>query len=386
MEKKLIQEINQIRSMMGLSLINEAPGAAGVVDDLIKKMLQVAGKSFDEEIAIGVGKSAKKIKWGELASHIRNYKTLTADNKKLVQDFLKSKAGKSWYKNYKSEVSKITNATQKGMHNRIINKIESDMPSLVGGSVSGTQSAAAGKASTAGSITNKLNSTADNAAIASGKKGLQDLYSIAKEYKNQFPEAFKSKDADAALRNGVKELEGKSFNEARQWIESRLKTIQDNIGKLPPKERKTFSDYAKMIIGYKTHMGDLDVMGSVKGVAGRVVGVAALTGWLYSAYESSVQNPEMSTLGNLTSGAFDQLGQILGGAVQGGKKGFETVKKEVETPAPAPVVTPPGGDTNPANPANPANPEKPNKPDKPSGGEEKPSEPKQDDYRSDDSY
>jgi hypothetical protein len=158
MEKKLIQEINEIRSMMGLSLISEQ-GVVGALDDIAKKMVQVAGKTVDEEIAIGVGKSVKKIKWGELASHMRNYKNLTADNKKLVQDFLKSKAGKSWYANYKSEVSKLTNATQKGMHNRIINKMESDMPSLVGGSVSGTQSAASSKASSAGSISNKSQST-----------------------------------------------------------------------------------------------------------------------------------------------------------------------------------------------------------------------------------
>jgi hypothetical protein len=158
MEKKLIQEINEIRSMMGLSLISEQ-GVVGVLDDIAKKMVQVAGKTVDEEIAIGVGKSVKKIKWGELASHMRNYKNLTADNKKLVQDFLKSKAGKSWYANYKSEVSKLTNATQKGMHNRIINKMESDMPGLVGGSVSGTQSAATSKASSAGSISNKSQST-----------------------------------------------------------------------------------------------------------------------------------------------------------------------------------------------------------------------------------
>lgn len=365
MEKKLITEINQIRKMMGLNLLNEA----GLWADVIGRMLGGATKS---EVELLIGRGLKKILITDIENALTKaasgsamkkgeidiLKALDAEIKKTVNTLgaVNAKGLKGIFEKAANDAIAAGDIAKSKILKKQMKQIDSSLKTTAPstGSITNTTSkttqnaGVTGQAASAGR--SKLNSTADNATIASGKKGLQDLQSIAKEFKQQFPEAFASKDADIALKNAAKELEGKSFNEARQWIESRLSTMQNNIKQLTPKEQKTLRDYMKQIVGIKTHMGELDFGGTIKGIAGRIVGTAALTGWLYSAYESSVQNPEMGVLGNLTSGAFDQVSEILGGAVQGSKKGFEKVKQEVDTPAPdpnvTPVVTPPGGDTN----------------------------------------
>jgi hypothetical protein len=125
MNKKIITEINQIRKMMGLNLINEQPQT---LDNIATKILTVAAKTADEDITIGTGKAAKTIKWGNLVQNIRIYSSLVdgSPEKKLVDRFLKTADGQTFLTNYKNEVVNIGKPgnIQRSMHEKIIKDME----------------------------------------------------------------------------------------------------------------------------------------------------------------------------------------------------------------------------------------------------------------------
>jgi hypothetical protein len=385
MEKKLITEINQIRKMMGLNLLNEA----GPWADVIGRMLGGATKN---EVELMIGRGLKKI----LITDIENALTKAASGsamKKGEIDILKA---------LDAEIKKTGNTlgavNAKGLKG-IFEKAAND--AIAAGDIAKSKilkkqmkqidSSLKTTAPSTGSITNTTSKTTQNAGVSgqaasAGRSKLKDVITSEAEAlkilqdnlkSDKFPKSFKGSKNIASgndiMTRAAQESVGKTQKEAIDALNKSFDELEKSI----PDSQPWFKNFVK------TNLNPIvtDAKGQIRlGATGtkslKTAGVLTAGYFLISfimdygerVSKLSQEHPDVKPWQRMLIAAGEMLGSVTSTTIETGKGAYETGKEEygkLETQQPN---TPPN--TPPNNPPN--NP--PNKEEKKSSGgeEEKP--------------
>lgn len=367
MEKKLLKEINEIRSMMGLSLLTET-----IVDDIGKLFLNVLKKAETETIIIKGFVQPRTVK-EIFETMIKGFDTLPAKEQKAVIKFMGTKEGKVFLTAYEAALAaykkspKFDKATFIS-YNKQAKLIKDELVKVTATVGSKSTSSAS---SSSGSISNKAQSNINSELekkleLALKQKATFENFWVV--YRQQLKASGVSWLRRPFVKNTLETVYKRSPESLNKMADDLLGVFQQKLlsKKLTKAETTTAT---KLITLMKTVMASIGAAGAVLllvGVIGLVTGQVTLAEMI--EFINSRITPKETA---------KELVKTVKDVVTGGIEGA------TET---TPIVTPPGGGEKDSSGDSNDNSGSNKKEKKSSGGEEKPSEPKQDDYRSDDSY
>jgi hypothetical protein len=363
MEKKLLKEINEIRSMMGLSLLTET-----IVDDIGKLFLNVLKKGETETIIIKGFVQPRTVK-EIFETLIKGFDTLPAKEQKAVIKFMGTKEGKVFLTAYEAALAaykKSPNFDKATFisYNKQAKLIKDELAKVTATVGSKSTSSAS---SSSGSISNKSQSTVKSQAekeyeaLIGKKKDFGELWNYL--YDTQL----KNVNVGSAERAKIKEMFEKKLSKVTD-VSLMEQEIKDEFYKIALENEK---NPKKINFNLSKKIGQLvDALpGTSKLTKGTVyVIIAGLFLGIFTFSDVIEKIKSMLSPGDTTKSLIQLIREMWQGGVEGAT-GELPIKPE----------NPPNNTPNPPN--NPPNP-----PNNPPNKEEKPSEPKQDDYRSDDSY
>jgi hypothetical protein len=320
MEKKLLKEINEIRSIMGLSLITET-----IVDDIGKLFLNILKKAETDTIIIKGLVQPKTVK-EIFETLIKGFDTLPAKEQKAVIKFMGTKEGKAFLTAYEGALAAYKKSPNFDKltyiaYNRQAKLIKDELVKLAN-----SKSGSGSLPNPSGGSTKILFQTYDEA--------LKYFESVVNSLGGEFPNVFKNTKVgrstmESAARMSVGKTEQEAFDFLRKSFAEKELVLKDMPSWYQQLFKKTWPYLDPFLVSRNLNGKVNPLKTAAKAPSSIVAGLFIMSfftrvGKEIGGYEDNTQDLWQKIL----VAGFKMVGIAIPTFLEAGKQGFEKGKDE----------------------------------------------------------